>query len=190
MVAAVVVVGAGVDAAVVEVVVATAQEPVVAFAQQSLAEFNVPVNPVLHLQSERASAPVLSLVNKLLVISVLELSGQSVQACDPASGLYLPSAHAVQPLSGPVYPDAHEVPVSIHAWQLGVTAEPLILLHMQTICRESSFLSLHCAALKALRRKSSTVVGLLLPQAPSMFLLPFADMRASRHVVPTCSLHT
>ena len=186
-----VVVGAGVGAAVVEVVVATAQEPVMALAQQSLAEFNVPVNPVLHLQSERASAPVLSLVNKLLVISVLELSGQSVQACDPASGLYLPSAHAVQPLSGPVYPDAHEVPVSIHVWQLGVTVEALMLLHMQTICRLLDFLSLHCAALRgALLKKSSTVVEVLLPQAPSMSLLLFFDMRARRHVVPTCSLHT
>ena len=189
-----VVVGAGVGAAVVEVVVATAQEPVMALAQQSLAEFNVPVNPVLHLQSERASAPVLSLVNKLLVISVLELSGQSVQACDPASGLYLPSAHAVQPLfvSGPVYPDAHEVPGSVHAWQLGVTVEVLMVLHMQTICREPSFVSLHCAAWKPnwSPRKSVSVFDVSLPQAASTFRLLFFDMRARRHVVPTSSLHT
>ena len=187
-----VVVGAGVGAAVVEVVVATAQEPVMALAQQSLAEFNVPVNPVLHLQSERASAPVLSLVNKLLVISVLELSGQSVQACDPASGLYLPSAHAVQPLSGPVYPDAHEVPGSVHAWQLGVTVEALMVLHMQTICREPSFVSLHCAAWKpnGSPRKSVSVFDVSLPQAASTFRLLFFDMRARRHVVPTSSLHT
>ena len=180
--------------ALVEIIVLTAQEsgPPVLLAQQSLAEFNVPENPALHLQSERASAPVLSLVNKLLVISVLELSGQSVQACDPASGLYLPSAHAVQPLSGPVYPDAHEVLVSVHAWQLGVTVEALMLLHMQTICREPPFVSLHCAALKALlKRNSSTVVEVLLPHAPSMsLLLSFVDMRARRHVVLTCSLHT
>ena len=176
----------------VEVVVATAQEPVVAFAQQSLAEFNVPVNPALHLQSERASAPVLlPPVNKLLVISVLELSGQSVQACDPASGLYLPSAHAVQPLSGPVYPDAHDSPGSVHAWQLGVTVE-LLMLHMQTICLDEYFLSLHVAALKpsVSPRKSVSVFDVSLPHPVSTFRLPYVDMRARRHVVPTSSLHT
>ena len=184
--------GDGGGVVVVEVVVATAQEPVVAFAQQSLAEFNVPVNPALHLQSERASAPVLSLVNKLLVISVLELSGQSVQACDPASGLYLPSAHAVQPLSGPVYPDAHDSPGSVHAWQLGVTVEALMMLHMQTICREPSFVSLHVAALKpdGSPIKSVSVFDVSLPHPVSTFRLPYVDMRARRHVVPTSSLHT
>ena len=184
--------GDGGGVVVVEVVVATAQEPVVAFAQQSLAEFNVPVNPALHLQSERASAPVLlPPVNKLLVISVLELSGQSVQACDPASGLYLPSAHAVQPLSGPVYPDAHDSPGSVHAWQLGVTVE-LLMLHMQTICLDEYFLSLHVAALKpsVSPRKSVSVFDVSLPQAASTFRLPVLDMRARRHVVPTSSLHT
>ena len=185
--------GDGGGVVVVEVVVATAQEPVVAFAQQSLAEFNVPVNPALHLQSERASAPVLlPPVNKLLVISVLELSGQSVQACDPASGLYLPSAHAVQPLSGPVYPDAHEVLVLVHAWQLGVTVEALMMLHMQTICREPSFVSLHVAALKpdGSPIKSVSVFDVSLPHPVSTFRLPYVDMRARRHVVPTSSLHT
>ena len=196
-----VVVGAGVVAgtvavvrpALVEIIVLTAQEsgPPVLLAQQSLAEFNVPENPALHLQSERASAPVLSLVNKLLVISVLELSGQSVQACDPASGLYLPSAHAVQPLSGPVYPDAHDSPGSVHAWQLGVTVE-LLMLHMQTICLDEYFLSLHVAALKpsVSPRKSVSVIDVSLPQAASTFRLPVVDMRARRHVVPTSSLHT
>ena len=196
-----VVVGAGVVAgtvavvrpALVEIIVLTAQEsgPPVLLAQQSLAEFNVPENPALHLQSERASAPVLSLVNKLLVISVLELSGQSVQACDPASGLYLPSAHAVQPLSGPVYPDAHVAPGLVHAWQLGVTVE-LLMLHMQTICLDEYFLSLHVAALKpsVSPRKSVSVIDVSLPQAASTFRLPFVDMRARRHVVPTSSLHT
>ena len=184
--------GDGGGVVVVEVVVATAQEPVVAFAQQSLAEFNVPVNPALHLQSERASAPVLlPPVNKLLVISVLELSGQSVQACDPASGLYLPSAHAVQPLSGPVYPDAHDSPGSVHAWQLGVTVE-LLMLHMQTICLDEYFLSLHVAALKpsVSPRKSVSVFDVSLPHPVSTFRLPYVDMRARRHVVPTSSLHT
>ena len=196
-----VVVGAGVVAgtvavvrpALVEIIVLTAQEsgPPVLLAQQSLAEFNVPENPALHLQSERASAPVLSLVNKLLVISVLELSGQSVQACDPASGLYLPSAHAVQPLSGPVYPDAHDSPGSVHAWQLGVTVE-LLMLHMQTICLDEVFLSLHVAARKpsVSPRKSVSVIDVSLPQAASTFRLPVVDMRARRHVVPTSSLHT
>ena len=196
-----VVVGAGVVAgtvavvrpALVEIIVLTAQEsgPPVLLAQQSLAEFNVPENPALHLQSERASAPVLSLVNKLLVISVLELSGQSVQACDPASGLYLPSAHAVQPLSGPVYPDAHDSPGSVHAWQLGVTVE-LLMLHMQTICLDEYFLSLHVAALKpsVSPRKSVSVFDVSLPHPVSTFRLPFVDMRARRHVVPTSSLHT
>ena len=178
----------------VEIIALTAQEsgPPELLAQQSLAEFNVPENPALHLQSERASAPVLSLVNKLLVISVLELSGQSVQACDPASGLYLPSAHAVQPLSGPVYPDAHEVLVLVHAWQLGVTVEALMMLHMQTICREPSFVSLHVAALKpdGSPIKSVSVFDVSLPQAASTFRLPVLDMRARRHVVPTSSLHT
>ena len=196
-----VVVGAGVVAgtvavvrpALVEIIVLTAQEsgPPVLLAQQSLAEFNVPENPALHLQSERASAPVLSLVNKLLVISVLELSGQSVQACDPASGLYLPSAHAVQPLSGPVYPDAHVAPGLVHAWQLGVTVE-LLMLHMQTICLDEYFLSLHVAALKpsVSRRKSVSVFDVSLPHPVSTFRLPYVDMRARRHVVPTSSLHT
>ena len=196
-----VVVGAGVVAgtvavvrpALVEIIVLTAQEsgPPVLLAQQSLAEFNVPENPALHLQSERASAPVLSLVNKLLVISVLELSGQSVQACDPASGLYLPSAHAVQPLSGPVYPDAHDSPGSVHAWQLGVTVE-LLMLHMQTICLDEYFLSLHVAALKpsVSPRKSVSVFDVSLPHPVSTFRLPYVDMRARRHVVPTSSLHT
>ena len=179
--------------ALVEIIVLTAQEsgPPVLLAQQSLAEFNVPENPALHLQSERASAPVLSLVNKLLVISVLELSGQSVQACDPASGLYLPSAHAVQPLSGPVYPDAHDSPGSVHAWQLGVTVE-LLMLHMQTICLDEVFLSLHVAARKPFvsPRKSVSVIDVSLPQAALTFRLPVVNMRARRHVVPTSSLHT
>ena len=179
--------------ALVEIIVLTAQEsgPPVLLAQQSLAEFNVPENPALHLQSERASAPVLSLVNKLLVISVLELSGQSVQACDPASGLNLPSAHAVQPLSGPVYPDAHVAPGSVHAWQLGVTVE-LLMLHMQTICLDEYFLSLHVAALKpsVSPRKSVSVFDVSLPHPVSTFRLPYVDMRARRHVVPTSSLHT
>jgi hypothetical protein len=48
------------------------------------------------LQSERASAAVPSIVMGLLVACVPELLGQSVHACEPASGLNLPSAHTVQ----------------------------------------------------------------------------------------------
>jgi hypothetical protein len=76
--------------------------PPAAFAQQSLLVVKVPVKPVLHLQSDSSSLPVASVVSGLPLASVFELSGQLVQACDPTSGLNLPSGQAAQASSGPV----------------------------------------------------------------------------------------
>ena len=82
-------------------------------------------------------------------------------------------------------------PGLVHAWQLGVTVE-LLMLHMQTICLDEYFLSLHVAALKpsVSPRKSVSVFDVSLPHPVSTFRLPYVDMRARRHVVPTSSLHT
>ena len=192
-----VVAGAGevedvVGAAVVEVVTAAVQESEPMTLQQSPAEIKVPVNPELHLQSERASAPELSVVNKLLLTSVLELSGQSVHACAPASGLNLPAWHAVQASFAPVYPDGHSAAAASSQFpQDGRLVGASISLHMQTICRESLFVSLHVAALKPeAPRKSVSVNDVSLPQAASTFRLLLVDMRARRHVVSPCCLHT
>ena len=185
-----VVTGAGVVEDVVGAAVAQESEPMTL--QQSPAEIKVPVNPELHLQSERASAPVLSVVNKLLLTSVLELSGQSVHGCAPASCLNVPSGHAVQASFAPVYPDGHSAAAaSSQCPQDGRFVGASISLHMQTICLESLFVSLHVAALKPeAPRKSVSVTDVSLPQAASTFRLLLVDMRARRHVVFPCCLHT
>ena len=79
---------------------------------------------------------------------------------------------------------------SAHAVQLGLTASADTTLHMHTICRLSSFLSEHDAAWKPDALRKSDTLSDDSPHADLTSLLFELDIRASKQVVPTSSLHT